>query len=44
MVILSKPPKIDLTIAVVNSLETSEFIGNKYTYFYGFAYIFIVIF
>ena len=39
-----KLPKIDLTVATVISLETAGFIGNKYTHFYGFAYMFIVIF
>ena len=44
MIIWSKLPKIDLTVATVISLETAGFIGNKYTHFYGFAYMFIVIF
>ena len=44
MIIWSKLPKIDLTLAVAISLETAGFIGNKYTHFYGFAYMFIVIF
>ena len=44
MIIWSKLPKIDLTIAATISLETAGFIGNKYTNFYGFAYMFIVAF
>ena len=44
MIIWSKLPKIDLIIAAAISLETAGFIGNKYTHFYGFAYMFIVIF
>jgi len=44
MIIWSKLPKIDLTVATVISLETAGFIGNIYTHFYGFAYMFIVIF
>ena len=44
MIIWSKLPKIDLTVAAAISLETAGFIGNKYTHFYGFAYMFIVIF
>ena len=44
MIILSKLPKIDLTVAAAISLETAGFIGNKYTHFYGFAYMFIIIF
>ena len=44
MIIWSKLPKIDLTVATAISLETAGFIGNKYTHFYGFAYMFIVIF
>ena len=44
MIIWSKLPKIDLTVAAAISLETVGFIGNKYTHFYGFAYMFIVIF
>ena len=43
MIIWSKLPKVDLTIVAVISLETAGFIGNKYTHFYGFIYIFIVI-
>ena len=39
-----KLPKIDLTVATVISLETAGFIGNKYNHFYGFTYMFIVIF
>ena len=44
MIIWSKLPKIDLTFATVISLETAGFIGNKYTHFCGFAYMFMVIF
>ena len=44
MIIWSKHPKTDLTVATAISLETAGFIGNKYTHFYGFAYMFIVIF
>ena len=43
MIILSKLPKIDLTVSAAISLETAGFIGNKYTHLYGFAYMFIVI-
>ena len=42
MIIWSKLPKIDLTIAAIISLETAGFIGNKYTHIYGFAYMFTV--
>ena len=44
MIIWSKLPKIDITVAAAISLETAGFIGNKYTHFYGFAYMFIVVF
>ncbi len=44
MINWSKIPKIDLTFALAISLETAGFIGNKYTHFYGFTYMFIVIF
>ena len=44
MIIWSKLPKIDLTVAAAISLETAGFIGNKYTHFYGFAYMFTVVF
>tara|TARA_Y100001978_G_scaffold94014_1_gene84194 strand:+ start:84 stop:353 length:270 start_codon:yes stop_codon:yes gene_type:complete len=44
MIIWSRLPKIDLTIAAAISLETAGFIGNKYAYFYGFAYMFIIVF
>ena len=44
MIIWSKLPKIDLIFAAAISLETAGFIGNKYTHFYSFAYMFIVIF
>ena len=43
MIIWSKLPKIDLTVAAAISLETAGFIGNKYSHFYGFTYMFIVI-
>ena len=43
MIIWSKLPKIDLTVAAAISLETAGFIGNKYTHFYGFAYMFTVV-
>ena len=39
-----KLPKIDLIVAASISLETARFIGNKYSHFYGFTYIFIVTF
>ena len=38
-----KLPKIDLAVASAISLETAGFIGNKYSHFYGFNYMFIVI-
>ena len=44
MIIWSKLPKFDLTVATAISLETAGFIGKKYTHFYGFAYNFILIF
>ena len=44
MIIWSKLSKVDLTVATAISLETAGFIGNKYTHYYGFAYMFIVIF
>ena len=43
MITWSKLPKFDLTVAAAISLETAGFIGNKYTHFYGFTYMFIVI-
>ena len=43
MINLSMLPKIDLTIAAAISLETAGFIGNKYSHFYGFIYMFIVV-
>ena len=43
MINWSKLPKIDLTIASAISLETAGFIGNKYSHFYGFTYMFIVV-
>ena len=42
MIIWSNLPKIDLTTSAAISLETAGFKGNKYTYFYSFAYMFIV--
>ena len=42
IIIWSKLPKIYLTFAAAISLETDGFIGNKYTHFYSFAYMFIV--
>ena len=44
MIIWSKLPKIDLTVATAISIETAGFIGNKYAHFYGFTYMFIVVF
>ena len=38
-----KLPKIDLAVASAITLETAGFIGNKYSHFYGFTYMFIVI-
>ena len=38
-----KLPKIDLAVASAISLETAGFIGNKYSHFYSFTYMFIVI-
>ena len=38
-----KLPKIDLAVASAISLETAGFIGNKYSHFYGFTYMFIVL-
>ena len=38
-----KLPKIDLAVASAISLETAGFIGNKYSHFYGFTYMFIII-
>ena len=43
MINWSKLPKIDLTIASAISLETAGFIGNKYSHFFGFTYMFIVV-
>ena len=43
MIIWSKLPKIDLTFAAAISLETAGFIGNKYSHFHGFIYMFIVV-
>jgi len=44
MIIWSKLPKIDLTVAAAISIETAGFVGNKYTHLYAFAYMFIVVF
>ena len=44
MIIWSKLPKIDLIVATSISLETAGFIGNKYTHFYGFTYMFLIVF
>ena len=44
MINWSKLPKIDLTVSAAISLETAGFIGNKYNHFYGFTYMFIVVF
>ena len=44
MINWSKLPKVDLIVAAAISLETAGFIGNKFTHFYGFAYMFIVVF
>ena len=43
MINWSKLPKSDLTLAAAISLETAGFIGNKYSHFYGFIYMFILI-
>tara|TARA_B100000212_G_scaffold333857_1_gene303862 strand:- start:323 stop:436 length:114 start_codon:yes stop_codon:yes gene_type:complete len=37
MIIWSKLPKVDLTVAATISLEMAGLIVNKYTHFYGFA-------
>tara|TARA_B100000900_G_scaffold399518_1_gene402126 strand:+ start:309 stop:590 length:282 start_codon:yes stop_codon:yes gene_type:complete len=44
MINWSNLPKIDITVAALISLETAGFIGNKYSHFYGFTYMFIVVF
>ena len=44
MIKWSQLPISDLTIATLISLETAGFIGNKYSSFYGFAYMFSVAF
>ena len=41
---LAKASKIYLIIPAVSSLETAGFIRYKNTHFYGFTYIFIVVF
>tara|TARA_B100000963_G_scaffold319381_1_gene301221 strand:+ start:471 stop:662 length:192 start_codon:yes stop_codon:yes gene_type:complete len=41
---LAKASKIYLIIPALSLLETAGFIGNKNTHFYGFSYIFIVVF
>ena len=43
MINWSKLPKTDLTVAAAISLETAGFIGNKYSHFHGFIYMFIVV-
>ena len=43
MINWSNLPKIDITVAALISLETAGFIGNKYSHFYGFTYMFIVV-
>ena len=43
MINWSKLPKIDLTVAAAISLETAGFIGNKYSHFHGFIYMFMVV-
>ena len=44
MIIWSKLPKINLSVAAIIAIKTAGLIGNKYTHFYHFAFIFIVIF
>ena len=44
MINWSKLPKINLTVATAITVESSGFIGNKYSHIYGFTYIFIVVF
>ena len=44
MIKWSQLPIGDLTIAAVISLETAGFIGNKYSPFHSFAYMFSIIF
>ena len=44
MIRWSQLPISDLMIATLISLETAGFIGNKYSPFYGFAYMFSVVF
>ena len=44
MIKWSQLPISDLTIATVISVETAGFIGNKYSPFHSFAYMFSIIF
>ena len=44
MIKWSQLPISDLTIAAAISLETAGFIGNKYSPFHSFAYMFSIIF
>ena len=44
MIKWSQLPISDLTIATAISLETAGFIGNKYSPFHSFAYMFSIIF
>ena len=44
MIRWSQLPISDLMIATLISLETAGFIGNKYSPFYGFVYMFSVVF
>ena len=44
MIKWSQLPISDLTIATLISLETAGFIGNKYSPFYSFVYMFSVVF
>ena len=41
MIIWSNLPKIDLIVSQAISIDIAGFIGNKYTHFDGFSYIFI---
>ena len=43
MINWSKLPINDLIVAAAISLETAGFIGNKYSYFYGFTYMSLII-
>jgi len=44
MIIWSKFLKINLAVTAGISIETSGFIGNKYTHFYDFIKMLILIF